>query len=162
MQLTHFKPIFHFYTPRKHQKTRFSDVFRRYRSRTMVENRLINFTGSLDQPENTTIFIIREHSKSTFAQDSRVLTPALPPCLSLFVFDTPPPSPPKVRSFWLELTLSPSIHILVKFREKEINNESSYLSLNSTCLLRSHSGISINWAPVAHGESVRFMEMSAL
>ena len=52
MQLTHFKPIFHFYTPRKHQKTRFSDVFRRYRSRTMVENRLINFTGSLDQPEN--------------------------------------------------------------------------------------------------------------
>ena len=62
----------------------------------MVENRLINFTGSLDQPENTTIFIIREHS------------------------------------------------------------------LNSTCLLRSHSGISINWAPVAHGESVRFMEMSAL
>ena len=162
MQLTHFKPIFHFYTPRKHQKTRFSDVFRRYRSRTMVENRLINFTGSLDQPENTTIFIIREHSKSTFAQDSRFWPPpppaALPPCS---FSNTPPPSS-KVRSFWLELTLSPSIYILVKFREKEINNESSYLWLNSTCLLRSHSGISINWAPFAHGKSVRFMEMSAL
>ena len=31
----------------------------------------------------------------------------LPPCLPFFVFEHPPP--PKVRSFWLELTLSPSI-----------------------------------------------------
>ena len=161
MQLTHFKPIFHFYTPRKHQKTRFSDVFRRYRSRTMVENRLINFTGSLDQPENKQYLSLENIQKVRSLKIPEFWPPPSPlvcPCS----FSTPPPSPAKVRSFWLELTLSPSIHILVKFREKEINNESSYLSLNSTCLLRSHSGISINWAPVAHGESVRFMEMSAL
>ena len=40
--------------------------------------------------------------------------PPLPPCLSLLPvrFWAPTPSPsPKVRSFWLELTLSPSISI---------------------------------------------------
>ena len=42
--------------------------------------------------------------------------PPLPPCLSLFVFE----HPSKVRSFWLELTLSPSISLLVKFREKKL------------------------------------------
>ena len=48
------------------------------------------------------------HSKSTFAQDSRVLIPHLVrPCL----FSSTPP--PKKRSFWLELTLSP----------RKINNE---------------------------------------
>ena len=30
------------------------------------------------------------------------------------------PLTPKVSSFWLELTLSPSISILVKFREKKL------------------------------------------
>ena len=48
------------------------------------------------------------HSKTTFAQDSRVLTPSSPlvhPCL----FSSTPPRP-KVRSF--------SISVLVKFREK--------------------------------------------
>ena len=48
------------------------------------------------------------HSKSTFAQDSRVLTPS-PPCSPLFIFEhtsLPPPSP-KVSSFWLELILPP-------------------------------------------------------
>ena len=35
-------------------------------------------------------------------------------------FDPPTPPPPKVGSFWLELTLSPSISILVKFREKKL------------------------------------------
>ena len=43
----------------------------------------------------------------------------LPPCLSLFVFEHPLTSP-EVRSFWLELTLSPSISLLVKFREKKL------------------------------------------
>ena len=36
--LTHFQPIFHFYTTWKH---RFSDIFRGYRSGTLVENGLI-------------------------------------------------------------------------------------------------------------------------
>ena len=52
--------------------------------------------------------------KNTFAQNSRILTP--PPCSPLFVFEH---LPLKVRSFWLELTLSHSISILVKFREKK-------------------------------------------
>ena len=43
--------------------------------------------------------------------------PILPPCSSLFVFEHPPP---KLCSFWLELTLSLSISILVKFREKKL------------------------------------------
>ena len=38
MLLTHFQPMCHFYTPWKHQNNlRFSDVFKRYRSRTLVE-----------------------------------------------------------------------------------------------------------------------------
>ena len=55
--------------------------------------------------------------------------------LCLFL-STSPPS--KVRSFWLELTLSLSVFVLAKFRDKK---------LNSTCLLRSHSRIFIKWTP---------------
>ena len=39
--LTHFQPMFHFYTSWKHRKNwRFSDVFREYRSGTLVDNGL--------------------------------------------------------------------------------------------------------------------------
>ena len=47
----------------------------------------------------------------------------LPPCSFL---STPPPPPPhththpKIRSFWPELTLSPSMSILVKFKERKL------------------------------------------
>ena len=41
------------------------------------------------------------HSKSMFAQDSRVL---IPPCSSFFVFEHPSP---QERSFWVELTSPP-------------------------------------------------------
>ena len=61
---------------------------------------------------------LRGQSKSMFASDFRVLTP-LPlacPCS----FSSTPPPPAKVRSFWLELIHSPSISILVKFREKKL------------------------------------------
>ena len=43
---------------------------------------------------------------------------------------TPPAPPPKVGSFWLELTLSPSISILVKFREKKLITSTSIFELN--------------------------------
>ena len=43
-----------------------------------------------------------------------------PPLFALFVFEHHTPPPPKVRSFFLELHLSPSISILVKFREKKL------------------------------------------
>ena len=59
------------------------------------------------------------HSKSTFAQASRVLNPPSP-FSHLLVFELLPPCPPKVRSFWLELTLSPWISILLTFREKTL------------------------------------------
>ena len=40
--LTHFQPMFHFYTPWKHHKTfRFPDVFRGYRIGTLVKNGLM-------------------------------------------------------------------------------------------------------------------------
>ena len=105
----------------------------------------------------------RGRSKSTFAQDSRVLT--IPRSSSLFALvhfrSPPPPLPPKVCLFWLELTLTHSISIIVKFREKKLIM-STRVCLNSTCLLRSHNGISIKWAPLVHDKNVRFMEMSAL
>ena len=43
--LTHFRPSFHFYTTRKHQ-LRFCDVFRGYRSGTLVENGLNLYLGA--------------------------------------------------------------------------------------------------------------------
>ena len=49
--------------------------------------------------------------------------PPLPLCSPLFVFEHPLPL--KVRSFWLELPLSPSISILVKFREKKLRTSTS-------------------------------------
>ena len=58
----------------------------------------------------------RGHSRSTFAQDAE-FWPTLPP-------------PPKVRYFWLELTLSSSISILVKFREKKLIASTSIFELN--------------------------------
>ena len=66
----------------------------------------------------------KETFKKYVPQDSQVLNP-LPPCSPLFVFEhpktSPTPSLPKVLSFWLELILSPSISILVKFRENKLS-----------------------------------------
>ena len=45
--LTHLQPMFHFYSPWKHQKAPFSDVSRRYRSGTLVENGLIRLSVQL-------------------------------------------------------------------------------------------------------------------
>ena len=44
--LTHFQPMFHFYNPWKHQNLRFSDVFRGYRSETMIEDGLKSYYGT--------------------------------------------------------------------------------------------------------------------
>ena len=53
----------------------------------------------------------------------------LTPCLSLFVLEHL--SPQGTCSFWLELPLSPSISILVKFREKKLMSTSiSLVELN--------------------------------
>ena len=59
------------------------------------------------------------HSKSMFAQDSRVSSTSSPsPLFSLVRFRALPSH--KTCSFWLELMLSPSISILVKCREKKL------------------------------------------
>ena len=41
--LTHFQPMFHFYTPLKSENLWFYDVFRVYRSRALLENGLREF-----------------------------------------------------------------------------------------------------------------------
>ena len=88
-------------------------------------------------------YFVMGHLKSTFSQDSRVLPPPPSSLVCPCLFFSIPPSP-KVRFFWLELTLFPSI------------------CLNSTYLLRIHIGVSIKWTPLVHDKSVRFMEVSAL
>ena len=49
------------------------------------------------------------------------------PLFALVGFQTPssPPTTPKVRSFWLKLPFSPSISILVKFRENKLKMSTS-------------------------------------
>ena len=102
--------------------------------------------------EKSFYFLLRGHSKSMFAQDSRVLTP-LCLCSSLFLFEHHHPPPPlKVHSFWLELlTLN---FYTFEIQRKEINDTYQYFWLNSTCLLRrSHSGIYIKQTPLVHDKS---------
>ena len=98
------------------------------------------------------------HSKSTFAQDSRVLTPPLPllPYLHLFVFKHL--HPPNGTFDFTFVQNSPSPRQFLYLR----NLEKKYLWLNSTCLLRSHSGFSIKWTLLVHNKSVCFIEMSTL
>ena len=102
--------------------------------------------------EKSFYFLLRGHSTSMFAQDSRVLTP-LCLCSSLFLFEHHHPPPPlKVHSFWLELlTLN---FYTFEIQRKEINDAYQYFWLNSTCLLRrSHSGIYIKQTPLVHDKS---------
>ena len=60
------------------------------------------------------------HSKSTFAQGSRVLISPFPLFALVRFLALPPHSTPQVHSFWLELTLSPSMSKFVKFRENKL------------------------------------------
>ena len=101
----------------------------------------------------------RGYSKIMFAQDFRVLSPPppapIPLCSSLFVFEHP--SRPKGT-----IALARTHPVLLNFytceiQRKEINDEYQYLWLNSMCLLRRHSGISIKWTPLVHDKSVPFM-----
>ena len=98
--------------------------------------------------------------KGTFKiQDSRVLTPCPLVCPSSF---SSTPLPPE-GTFVLAGTPPLPLNIYTwEIYRKEINNEYWYLWLNSTCLLRSHSGISIKWTPLLHEKSARFLEMSTL
>ena len=76
-----------------------------------------------------TIKIKRGHSKRMFAQDSWVLTPSPLVCPCSFLGT---PSPPcKVCLFWLKLTLSPSISLLIRFREKKLIVSASIFGWNT-------------------------------
>ena len=84
----------------------------------------------------------------------------LPPYSPFFVSEHPFPTQgtfvlPRTHPFPLNF-------YTCEIQRKEINDEYQYLWLNSTCLLRSHNGISINWTPSVHNKSTRFMEMSSL
>ena len=82
----------------------------------------------------------------------------------LLVFEhmLPKPPPPKGRFVLARTSSLPLNFYTYEIQGKEISNEYQYLWLNSTRLLRSHSGISIKWTPLLHDKSVCFMEMSAL
>ena len=94
-----------------------------------------------------------------FAQNPRVLIPLPPlacPCSfssSYVCFDQNSPSPPQFLYLWN-----------LEKGNKELNNECWYLWFNSTCLLRSRSGISIKvntivaWQKCLFYGDVRFIE----
>ena len=59
--------------------------------------------------------------KGTFKKYVRSRFPSFDPLPTFFhLVRFPSPPPPKVRSFWLEFPLSPSISILEKFRENKL------------------------------------------
>ena len=110
--LTDIWPVPLFHASWKHQKTKSPPTFSGgYKTRRSTRKRVKWQVKTIED-------LLRGHSKTTFAQDSRVLNPSLPlvcPCLF-----SSTPLPHKVRSFGQELPLSPSISILVKFREKKL------------------------------------------
>ena len=84
-----------------------------------------------------------------------------PPLNALVPFRAPPPFPQ--GTFVLGRTHPLPLNFYTfEIQRKEINNEYQYRWLNSTCLLRSHSRISIKQKPLVHYKSAHFMEMSAL
>ena len=107
--------------------------------------------------------IFKKYVRSRFLR----FDPPPPRLTPLFVFEPSPPPPHPQGTFVLARTPPLSLNFYTcEIQRKEINNEFNneyqYLWLNSTCLLRSHCGISIKWTPLVHDKSVHFMEMSAL
>ena len=64
-ELTHFQPMFYFYTPENIRKPRFSDVFRGYKSGTLVEKGLMMM---YDNPEAVAL---RCYSKQVYLKISQ-------------------------------------------------------------------------------------------
>ena len=145
-------------------------------AKTWLQNYVVSFTPSINFREQDRCFFWKlllsvgqagqnQTSLETFKKCFRSgfpsfdSPPPVPPCSPLFVFKHHLPSP-KVRSFWLEFPLSPSISMLGKFREKKLIMSTSIFGWTQR-LLRSHSGISIKRTPLVH-DSVLAMEMSAL
>ena len=96
----------------------------------------------------------RGNSKSTFAKDSWVLTPH-----PLVVFEQSRPQGTFILAGTHPLALN---FYTFEIWRKEIDRERYCFRLNSTCLLRSHSGICVKWIPLLHDKSICFTEMSAL
>ena len=88
---------------------------------------------------------------------------APPPLFVLVCFRAPPPTiTPTQGTFVLARTRPLPLNFYTCETQRQEINEYQYLWLNSTCLLRSQSGISIKWTRLVHGKSVHFMEMSFL
>ena len=94
---------------------------------SFIEGFLTKLINSLSHtfPRGT----LKKYVRSRFPR----FEPRSPTCSSLLIFEPPtlpPPPPPiplKVRSFWLELTLSPSISIFVKLRQKKLMSTSIFV-----------------------------------
>ena len=89
---------------------------------SFIEGFLTKFINSLSHtfPRRT----FKKYVRSRYPS----FEPCSPSCSSLFIFEpTPPPISLKVRSFWLELSLSPSISIFVKLRQKKLMSTSIFV-----------------------------------
>ena len=108
---------------------------------------------------------IKNHHVGTFKKYVRSRFPSLdhllPPFRPCSLSSTPAPKGTFVLARTHPLSFNLNFYTS-EMQRKEINNEYQYLWLNSTCLLRSHSGISIKWTPLVHDKIVHFMEMYAL
>ena len=101
------------------------------------------------------------HSKVCSLMLSMFWLPSPPLLFALVCFWVPPPPPPSLRYICFGWNLpSPPQFLCLWNLEKKNNNEYWYLWLNSICILRSPSGISIKWTPLVHDKSVHFIEMS--
>ena len=89
---------------------------------SFIEGFLTKFINSLSHtfPRRT----FKKYVRSRYPS----FEPCSPSCSSLFIFEpTPPPISLKVRSFWLEHTLSPSNSIFVKLRQKKLMSTSIFV-----------------------------------
>ena len=101
-----------YFTP--HGNTRKPKALRHFQGDTKLEDRPEKGQVTSKNNRRLTAGTFKNYVRSRFPS----FEPLPPPCLPLFVFKHPLPH--KVRSFWQELPLSPSIYILVKFREKKL------------------------------------------
>ena len=69
-----------------------------------------------------------------------------------------PPHPTKGTFVLARMQPLPLSFYTCEIQRKASNNKYQYLWLNSTCLLRSHSRISIKWTSLVHDKNVRFRE----
>ena len=81
--------------------------------------RTVNFNGSSSKIKNLFFDVLGEFKKYVCSRFPSFDAPSHLNCPCLFSIILPPHLP-RIRSFWLQLTLFPSISLLVKFRENKL------------------------------------------